>query len=143
MNVNEIFSVLDVIEQSIKLAELDTSAEFKVHIEKTCVGDPNIRAKYVFDQLNLQNTKNRNAVLIYVAFESLKFSIIHDIGIEQQMNVQVQEEAKRMLLNALRDEKIAEGIMDTIQFLGKKIGQIFPFHPSDINELPDNISVEH
>ncbi len=142
MEVNEIFSVLDVIEQSIKLAELDTTAEFKVHIEKHCPGDPNDRAQYVFNKLNLKKTKLRNAVLIYVAFASLKYSIIYDKGIAEQLKPEIREHAGQILLDGLREQKIACGIMDTIDFLGKRLGEVFPFNPNDRNELTDEVSLE-
>ncbi len=49
---------------AIKQAELNTSGEIKVHIENRCRGDVEQRSLAVFDKLKLNETKQRNGVLI-------------------------------------------------------------------------------
>jgi len=39
------------------------------------------RAAFIFHKLGIDNTKDRNGVLIYIAFRDKKFAIIGDAGI--------------------------------------------------------------
>jgi uncharacterized membrane protein len=71
--------IIDAIAQ----AENKTSGEIKVHIESTCDIDPLNRAMAVFQDLNLYKTERRNAVIVYVAFESKRFAIYGDEGINK------------------------------------------------------------
>ena len=78
----------DIVE-AIRLAELNTSGEIKVHIEKTANGDATNRALEVFHTLKMDNTKLQNAVLIYVAIEDKNFVIYGDIGINNSCTKQL------------------------------------------------------
>ncbi len=137
-----ILSALDVVEQAVKLAELDTTAEFKVHLELKCPGEVQKRAVSVFKELKLHKTEKRNAVLIYVALEIRKFHIIFDKGILNIADPEIIEKANYMLINRLRNNEVIEGISDVIEYLGKELGKYFPYTPCDTNELDDEISME-
>lgn len=142
MENQEVLSALDVIEQSVKLAELDTTAEFKVHLELHCQGDVRKRAGKIFKQLRLFETTRRNAVLIYAAVETRKFHIIFDEGILSVFDPEISVKAKHMLINRLRDNEVIEGISEVIEYLGQELGKYFPYTPCDANELDDEISME-
>jgi len=66
---------------SIKEAETQTSGEIQVHIESRCKGSVLDRAAKVFEMLKLNQTKDRNGVLVYLAVEDHKFAILGDAGI--------------------------------------------------------------
>jgi len=74
------------IVKAIESAELNTSGEIRVHLESLCSGDPFKRAVYLFNKLKMHKTKDRNGVLIYIAFESKKFAIIGDSGINEKVS---------------------------------------------------------
>ena len=63
------------IVEAIRVAELNTSGEIRVHIEKTSEGDSTNRALDLFHTLKMDNTKLQNAVLIYLAIEDKTFVI--------------------------------------------------------------------
>ena len=63
------------LEDAIREAELKTSGEIRVHLEKKCKGDVLNRAAEVFSHLQMQKTKLRNGVLFYLAYESHKFDV--------------------------------------------------------------------
>src|SRR5262245_31153043 len=74
------------IVDAIRAAERVTSGEVKVHVESRCPGgDPYKRAIELFRVLGLTKTKDRNAVLIYVATRDRKFSMIGDTGIHEEV----------------------------------------------------------
>ena len=68
--------------EAIRTAELKTSGEIRVHIEKISKGgDATNRALEIFHLLKMNNTKLQNGVLIYVAVEDKTFVIFGDKGI--------------------------------------------------------------
>jgi uncharacterized membrane protein len=138
----DILSAIDVVEQSVKLAELDTTAEFKVHLELQCPGEVQERAVAVFKQLKLHKTSKRNSVLIYVALEIRKFHIIFDKGIQDVADSEIIEKSNYILINRLRNNEVIEGISEVIEYLGNELGKYFPYSPCDKNELGDEISME-
>ena len=69
------------IVEAIRVAECDTSGEIRVHIEQNCDIDVYERALDVFHFLKMDNTKEQNGVLIYVAVTNKSFVIFGDQGI--------------------------------------------------------------
>jgi len=63
------------IVDAIRTAEKNTSGEIRVHIEKSANGDSFDRALEVFHYLKMDNTKEQNGVLIYVAVVDKHFVI--------------------------------------------------------------------
>jgi uncharacterized membrane protein len=64
------------IVDAIKEAELNTSGEIRFHIEALCSVDPYVRAREVFEELGMQNTELKNAVLFYMAYQDKKLDDI-------------------------------------------------------------------
>ena len=62
------------IVEAIGIAEKNTSGEIRVHIEKENTIAPIDRAVAVFRHLHMENTKERNGVIIYVAVKSKHFA---------------------------------------------------------------------
>ncbi|MEO0038205.1 MAG: hypothetical protein RIQ59_1416, partial [Bacteroidota bacterium] len=69
--------------EAIRIAEQNTSGEIRVHIEKETSIAPMERAVEVFHLLQMENTQERNGVLIYVATQSKQFAICGDQGIHE------------------------------------------------------------
>ncbi len=74
------------ITTAIQEAELNTSGEIRVHIENELTGDALDRAAYIFKKLGIQNTKERNGILFYLAFGSKKYAILGDAGINEKVD---------------------------------------------------------
>lgn len=69
------------IVEAIRKAEQKTSGEIRVHIEAHTDQDPYKRAMEVFHLLKMDNTKEANGVLIYIAVDDKTFVIYGDKGI--------------------------------------------------------------
>ena len=67
--------------EAIAAAELNTSGEIRVHIDKYCKTDPVFKAMNLFSHLKMEKTNYRNGVLLYVAKLENKFAIVGDEGI--------------------------------------------------------------
>jgi uncharacterized membrane protein len=127
--------------QAIRAAERGTSGEIRLFIEDFCLRDhPVERAEEVFQLFGMYNTKNRNAVLLYVAEKSRHFAIWGDAGIHQQVGHQFWEAEKKLLREQLQDDNAAGGIMQVIALIGERLRAYFPSDDNhDDNELPDEI----
>lgn len=129
------------IVESIKKAELRTSGEIRVHIEPKCKGgNPLHRAVEVFGQLNMHATRERNGVLIYIAYASRQFAIIGDKGINERVPANFWEGEKTILASFLKEGKAAEGLCRVIAQVGENLSVYFPHQDDDINEQSDDIS---
>ncbi|MGN0213425.1 MAG: TPM domain-containing protein [Muribaculaceae bacterium] len=129
------------IVEAIEAAERRTSGEIRVHVEPKCKNvDPVKRAVEVFDSLRMYETKERNGVLIYVAYLSRKFAIIGDCGINNSVPEGFWDEEKSTMLKHLSAGKAADGICQVIAQVGENLAEYFPWTPDDVNEQSDEIS---
>jgi len=129
-----------LIIKAIESAELNTSGEIRVHIESSCKSDPVERAIFIFNKLKMFQTKERNGVLIYIAFKSRKFAIIGDSGINAKVPVDFWDDVKAKLLNYLALGDIVSGLTLAIFMSGEKLKEYFPYQKDDINEQRNEIS---
>ncbi len=132
----------DDIKQAILDAELDTSGEIRVHIQKKCAGDILDCAADMFKKLGMEKTIARNGVLIYLAVENHSFAIIGDSGINAVVPVDFWESTKVLMINHFREGRFTEGLVAGITKAGEQLKKHFPYHKDDTNELSDEISFD-
>ncbi|HEY9534778.1 MAG TPA: TPM domain-containing protein [Mucilaginibacter sp.] len=129
------------VREAIADAEKCTSGEMRVCIEKTCSEEVLDRAAKYFYQLDMDKTKLRNGVLIYVAMVDRKFAIIGDAGINQVVAPDFWDSTKEDMLNHFKTGDIVEGIVTGIKIAGNQLGKYFPHDlNSDTNELNDDVA---
>lgn len=126
---------------AIKAAETNTSGEIRVFVESKCrYMDAIDRAKEVFLFLEMNNTKLRNATLVYVAIKDKQMAVFGDAGIYQQTNEGFWKLALHKMSANFKQDNIPNGIIATIGDIGEALHTHFPYHAeTDINELPDDI----
>lgn len=136
------FSAQDeaIVIKAIQTAEKNTSGEVRVHIEKTCKGSAFERGLDVFYKLEMQNTREKNAVLIYVAYQSNKLAIIAGEGINALVPEHFWDKIRDGLIAAFREKNYAIGLAEAITQCGLQLQQFFPWQNTDTNELPNTIS---
>lgn len=132
------------IVNSIRKAEKATSGEIRVHVEPHCPApDPVQRAIEVFAQLGMDQTKQQNGVLFYLAHADRKFAIIGDKGINTKVAPNFWESTKTLLRSYFSAGHYAEGLVQGILQAGQQLQQYFPYDgATDTNELPDDISFQ-
>jgi uncharacterized membrane protein len=128
------------IVEAIRLAELNTSGEIRVHIEKTSNGHVDKRALEVFHALKMDNTKLLNGVLIYVAVIDKTFAIYGDKGINDVVEKHFWNSTKDKIQSQFKTGHFKQGLIDGILDAGKQLKKHFPYSDSDTNELSNNIS---
>ncbi|TNE74082.1 TPM domain-containing protein [bacterium] len=126
--------------EAITAAELKTSGEIRLHVENRCKGDAIERVKKVFSELGMYNTKDRNAVLIYIALLDHKLVVWGDEGIHTQVGQHFWDSEVAAILNAFKNKRFKEGLVDLILHIGEKLSSLFPHQKDDIDELDNSIS---
>lgn len=125
---------------AIQQAEQKTSGEIRVHIEHSCKGDIWTRAMEVFHLLKMDNTKEDNGVLIYVAVDDRQFIIYGDKGINAVVPKDFWETTKDAIVTQFKKGNFKQGLIDGILRAGKELQVHFPWNEGDKNELSDKIS---
>jgi uncharacterized membrane protein len=130
------------IVEAIRVAELNTSGEIRIHIEKTSKGDATHRALELFHMLKMDNTKLQNAVLIYVAIEDQTFVIYGDKGINDVVDKGFWDSTKDIIQTHFKNGNFKQGLIDGILKSGEQLKSHFPYTDDDTNELTNEISKE-
>lgn len=125
---------------AIRKAERNTSGEIRVHIEETANISHYNRALEVFRMLKMFNTKEQNAVLLYVAVNDHKFVIYGDKGIDAIVSENFWDTTKIIIQNHFKQGNFKQGIIDGVVQVGKELKVHFPWNENDIDELSNEIS---
>jgi uncharacterized membrane protein len=131
----------ETIVKAIREAEVNTSGEVRVYMESKCrFVDPLDRAKEVFYSLKMENTVNKNAVIIYVALKHKQLAIYGDAGIAEKVGKDYWNQKVKQLLVGFKNGFNVAQLCETILQIGQALKLEFPYSATqDKNELPDNI----
>ncbi len=129
-----------LIIEAIRVAELNTSGEIRVHIENSFKGDVLDQAAYIFEKLDMHKTELRNGVLFYLALKNRRFAILGDVGINQKVPEGFWDHIKEIMADKFKDGAFAEGLAEGIKMTGIQLKTHFPYQMDDINELSNEIS---
>lgn len=127
---------------AIREAELRTTGEIRVYIEHHCsYMDALDRAVELFAALQMEQTEERNAVLVYMAVKDHQFAIYGDESIYVKAGgPHFWARAAQILQAALRRGDMAGGLVGCINELGNALATHFPYDSGvQKNELPDEI----
>jgi uncharacterized membrane protein len=130
-----------LIVEAVKKAEQQTSGEVRVYIESRCRFVNAIdRAAEVFYQLQMQNTQQRNAVLVYIAMKDRQLAVYGDEGIHAKVGQVFWQQEVKTMLHLFKQSSFGAGIAQVVTDIGKALHQHFPYQAdTDKNELPDDI----
>ena len=130
----------DRIVQAIREAEGKTSGQIRVYLQRGPLKvDPLFAAQKRFDALGMRKTRDRNAVLIFVAPRAHRFAVVGDEGIHQKCGDSLWQEVVKRMGDHFRNERFSEAIVDAIRDLGAVMAAQFPGKGDGPNELPDTV----
>ena len=126
--------------EAIRKAEKDTSGEVRVFVESRCTYvDPVDRASEIFFGLKMDQTKDRNAVLFYIAMDDRQLALFADEGIYQRVGAKYWNDEVRKIIGAFTKDDYTDGICRVVTDIGLALKAEFPYQSDDKNELPDEI----
>jgi uncharacterized membrane protein len=142
MRTKEFLSKLehDRIVQAIRDAESKTSGEIRVYVQRGQLSaDPLIVAQKKFQRLGMHKTRERNAVLVFVAPRVHKFAVVGDKAIHEKCGEQFWQHVVDGMRVHFQNERFSHAIVEGIEEVGKLLAAHFPRTSTNANELPDEI----
>lgn len=98
------------------------------------------RAQAQFLAKNLQHTRGRTGVLIFVSLAERMAELIADEGIAQHVEPKVWDRAMAALVEGLKRDEPAAGFAAAIGLCADVLAERFPADPGDNpDELPDAV----
>ncbi len=132
---------MEQIVDAIRNAEKQTSGEVRVYVESR---NPMVkvldRAAEIFYKLKMQETDDRNAVLLYLAIKDHEVALFADEGIYKRAGGVYWENEMSEMLSHFKTDDVTGGITNCLNHIGATLKKEFPYDPgTDRNELPDSI----
>jgi len=130
-----------MIVDAIRSSEKKTSGEIRVFVESHCkFVNPLDRAEELFHTIKMEETANRNAVLVYVAVKDRQLAVFADIGIYKKAGAGFWNAAVAAMLQHFNKNDYGRGIAFVVTEIGDTLETHFPYDSeTDKNELPDDI----
>ena len=131
--------------EAINEAEKNTSGEVRVFVEGKCkYMDAVDRAREIFVSLKMDKTKDRNAVLLYIAVKDKQMAVFADEGIYQRLGKEYWNNEVNKIIAEFRKDNHTQGICTVVKDIGEALKAEFPYDKvGDKNELPDEIIFGH
>ena len=142
MRTHKFLSQLDHerIVRAIKDVEAKTSGEVRIYIQRGKFEEDALpRAQKKFIELGMQKTRERNAVLIFVAPREQKFAVVGDEGIHQKCGEQFWQELVEKMRRHFQEEEFTDALVEAIESTGQLLARHFPKSSDRGNELPDQV----
>ena len=130
----------DRIVRAIKEAEARTSGQIRIYIQRGELdGDAFDYAQRKFRQLGMEQTRERNAVLIFVAPRARRFAVIGDGGVHKKCGDEFWQDLVDRMRVHFQNEHFTDALVEAIEAAEELLARHFPKTGSSQNELPDEI----
>jgi uncharacterized membrane protein len=129
----------DRIARAISNAESRTSGEIRVYVQHGKLGDVVLAAQKQFEKLGMTATRERNAVLIFVAPRAQKFAVIGDRAVHEKCGLPFWQALTQAMRTHFQAQNFTDAVVHGIREAGSLLAQHFPRRPDDLNELPNTI----
>jgi uncharacterized membrane protein len=128
-----------LVREAIAAAESRSSGEIRVVVCADPVKDALEAARSEFTRLNMQATRERNAVLILVAPASQNFAIIGDQGVDARCGTGFWQTIAADMGSHFGRGQFTDGMIEAVRSVGEVLAKYFPRSADDQNELPDDV----
>lgn len=125
---------------AIREAERATSGEIRVSVAPFFWGNVEKTAEKAFHRLGMENTADRNGVLIFLVPSRKRFAILGDTGIHAKVGQAFWHDVSACLSSQFRQGAFTEGLVEAIRMVGDRLATHFPSAgEADRNELSDDV----
>lgn len=129
-----------VVADAISQAEKVTSGEIRIHIDEHIEEDVLDHAAYLFQELGMQHTRERNGILIYVCVADRLVAVIGDKGINERVPEGFWNGTVEVLKSHFVAGRPAEGLCEVVRLVGERLSAFFPPRTDDRNELSNEVT---
>ncbi len=135
------------IRQACTAAETKTSGEIRVSILSKRSGIAKNKslkeaALNEFYRLGMYKTRDKTGILLFISLQERRFQILADKGINEKVDPEVWDQLAENLSAYFKDKKYLQGVVRTIDQMGKVLATYFPIKADDTNELSDEVSIQ-
>lgn len=132
------------VKAAIAHAEGASSGEVRVSIAPFFWGSVEKAASKAFHRLGMDQTAERNGVMIFLVPSRKRFTVLGDAGIHAQVGQAFWDDIAAKLSQHFKVGEFTEGLVEGIQLIGERLAEYFP-HQGDLdqNELSDEIDYGH
>jgi uncharacterized membrane protein len=127
------------IVKAIRDAEKSTSGEIRVFISRKSIQDAVPAAQAHFIELGMDKTRDRNAVLIFVAPRAHQFAVIGDTAVHARCGDDFWKQLAHEMSGHFRKSEFTTGIVHGVRKAGELLAQHFPRRQGDTNQLSDEV----
>lgn len=128
------------VARAIGGAERLTSGEIRVHLDDHIEDEVLDHAAYVFEELDMHRTKDRNGVLIYIAVADRHVAVIGDVGIDARVPEGFWTDVIGVLKLHFVAGRRSDGLCEAVHMVGAKLRDFFPRQHDDRDELSNEVS---
>jgi len=145
VNLKKFFSLeeTEIIAASVSEAEKLTSAEIKVVVLGHCWIDIRDKALQLFQKYGLNNTKERNGVMLLLVIANREFVVFGDQGIHAHVHQRFWDHTRDEMARHFAENRFGPGLCSGIRLIGTTLAQYFPKSPDDLNELSNEVILEN
>ena len=129
--------------EAIRKAERVTSGEIRVSVAHFFWGDVEKTAEKAFRRLGMENTADRNGVLIFLVPSRKRFAILGDTGIHEKVGQAFWDDVSVCLSSHFRRGAFTEGLVEGVRMVGDRLATHFPSAgDADRDELPEDVDFQ-
>ena len=143
------FSDDDFLRISNKIQEMEkiTSGEIRVSFKETKPAlkkRKSIRsiAEEEFVKLEMNTTRDKTGILIFLLLEERQFYVLADSGINEKVEQTVWDSVRNNMQNEFKNGNYLSGILSAIEQVGKILSEHFPIKSDDTNELSNKVVID-
>ena len=141
MNAAEFLNLIDeaAVLAAVREAEQLSSGEVRVFVSRRRLRGhaAHERACAEFHRLDMDNTDDRNAVLLYVLPRDRAFAVIGDEAVHRKCGQRFWDETAKILEGEFAEGRFTGGLVAGIRRAGSLLAEHFPRRGDDRDELPD------
>ncbi len=129
--------------EAIREAERATSGEIRVSVAHFFWGNVEKTAGKAFHRLGMENTTDRNGVLIFLVPSRRRFAVLGDTGFHEQVGQAFWNDVSECLASHFRRGAFTEGLVEGIRMVGERLATHFPSAgEADRDELPEDVDFQ-
>ncbi len=128
------------VEAAIVETERLTSGEIRVHLEDHIEEEVLDHAAFIFEELAMHRTRDRNAVLLYICVADRQVAVIGDSGIHARVGDAFWNDVVAVLKLHFAADRRCDGLCEAVRMIGEKLRVHFPLRGDDTNELSNAVT---
>jgi putative membrane protein len=107
--------------------------------EELCRQKVSARAKQLFLEHGVTETRDRSGVLVYLSEAEHRIEILADRGVHERVGKDGWQRTVDGVVQAIRAGQAGQGVLAAIETIGAALAEHFPPRPDDVNELSDAV----